>query len=635
MWVSGLGMEAYRIANDLETDQIPSSTLTDPRAPVAQAGVIAMGLVISGCIVLAVFLLSKVTKWLVAFTAGFFLALDPFYIANSQMIHVDAFLATFMLVSVISWLVFLKNNQQAYLIISGIFGGLAFLTKSPSYYLLPFVGLVALIQVVTDENWFTTGSPSNRTLQSGIWRTMFNLGTWAAISAVTFFILWPAMWVEPAKILTQVFDAAFHHAETPHPQAQFFAGNILREDPGFLFYVATLAWQTTAVTLIGALATLYFLIKNRKSKEDLRLWWYVLLFAGGFVIMMTLGAKKGDRYILPAFVAIDVLAAWGIVEVSELIAQKVRLPKILWRSKLLVVVALFVQAIMVLRHQPYFGTHYNQLLGGSLLAQHILPLGLQGEGMDLAVDFLNSIPGADRIRVATQSGVWHIFREKFIGDRVTLSDDPHFVMFYINYMQRSQLDGKLREVWETCQQEGPAWSASFDGVPYIWICPTYPRNPDEYAIEQKRYVKIGDHITMLGYDLSPKMVKAGETLTVTVYWKSDGQLPVDNHVFVHLTNQEDEPVAQHDGVPDQGQRPTWSWLEGEIIKDVHTLEVPGTIKEGLYTLSLGMYDYGTLERLPAVDANGERLLDDRIELKGVPIISSEATIRSIALITSD
>ena len=162
MWVSGIGTEVYRLLNDLDPDQLPSSDLTNPSVPAAKAGLIAMGIVIAGSIVFVVFLLSKITSWRVAFTAGFLLAIDPFYIAHSQMIHVDGFLATFMLLSAISWLVYLKRKERVYLLLSGIIGGLALLTKSPSYFLIPFVGLTALVQEVSEARRSTAESHTFR-----------------------------------------------------------------------------------------------------------------------------------------------------------------------------------------------------------------------------------------------------------------------------------------------------------------------------------------------------------------------------------------------------------------------------------------------------------------------------------------
>jgi hypothetical protein len=84
-------------------------------------------------------------------------------------------------------------------------------------------------------------------------------------------------------------------------------------------------------------------------------------------------------------------------------------------------------------------------------------------------------------------------------------------------------------------------------------------------------------------------------------------LPEDYHVFVHLQDENDMLVAQHDGVPMYGERPTWSWQEAEIIQDEHRLLVDGSLPEGRYTLSVGMYDYPSGIRLPVVGPAGHNL----------------------------
>lgn len=620
MWVSGLGTEVYRQANNLTTDQIPSSDLTNPRDPAAIAGLIAMVVVIAGSIVFVVFLLSKITSWRVAFAAGFLLSIDPFYIAHSQMIHVDGFLATFMLLSAISWLVYLKRKARVYLLLSGIIGGLALLTKSPSYYLIPFVSLTALIQEVTGGQRIALELRTARNLGHRLLRLVIPLFVWGAIAVIAVFILWPSMWVEPVMTVERILDGVFLSSEYSHEVDQFFAGEIISGDPGFLFYLASLSWHTTALSLIGSLLAIYFIIRKRDSWKDIQFWLYLLLYIVGFTLMMTLAAKKWERYLLPAFVAIDVLAVWGIVQATELLARKVQWPAVRWRATLFLVLALLAQAILVIRHQPYFGTHFNQLLGGTRVAQNILHLGLQGEGMDLAADFLNNLPGADRLRVATQPGDWLMYQKRFEGLQVGLEDDPQFLLFHINHIQRPELDSQYRTIWETCKQEGPFWSASFDGVPYVWLCPTYERYREEITIGLERADKLGDQIDLIGYDLSADTIRGGEALTVTIYWQSDGLVDADNHVFVHLIDEGGSIIAQHDGVPALDRRPTWNWLPDEIIADIHPIMIPISSEKGSYTLSVGMYDYDTLARLPAVGENGERYLDDRIQLQPIEIL---------------
>jgi hypothetical protein len=132
-------------------------------------------------------------------------------------------------------------------------------------------------------------------------------------------------------------------------------------------------------------------------------------------------------------------------------------------------------------------------------------------------------------------------------------------------------------------------------------------------------VQLGDHISLLGYKLSSSEISTGDALTVTLFWQSDGRVINDYHVFVHLLDAEEQLVAQHDGVPVRGERPAWSWRDGEIIQDEHLLITVPTLPADTYTLSAGMYDFTTEVRLPAVSLTGERLPEDRILLQEVQV----------------
>jgi hypothetical protein len=127
-------------------------------------------------------------------------------------------------------------------------------------------------------------------------------------------------------------------------------------------------------------------------------------------------------------------------------------------------------------------------------------------------------------------------------------------------------------------------------------------------------VQLGAHIYLRGYQLSASDLSAGNTLTVTLFWQSDSRLAEDYHVFVHLLNTEEQLVAQHDGVPVYGERPTWSWWDGEVIRDEYVLNIDPDLPAGAHTLSVGLYDSMTKVRLPMIMPAGDRLPDDRIVL---------------------
>ena len=219
------------------------------------------------------------------------------------------------------------------------------------------------------------------------------------------------------------------------------------------------------------------------------------------------------------------------------------------------------------------------------------------------------------------------FRGNFLGQvRSIEHPDVDYWIFEINRTQRELRIDHWKHIWETSQQMEPLWSVSFDGVPYVLIYRAYPHDLEAFEVDHKQDAQLGDRIHLLGYRLSSPTLSAGDALTVTLFWQSDGRLVEDYHVFVHLLDAEESLAAQHDGVPVQGQRPTWSWRDAEVLQDEHILARGGGqgtsvgMPEGTYTISVGMYDYLSGARLPAVGYAGERLHEDRVVLQEIQVV---------------
>jgi hypothetical protein len=415
------------------------------------------------------------------------------------------------------------------------------------------------------------------------------------------------------------------HAQQTHPFLQFFLGESVR-DPGLLYYPASLAWKTTVITLPAFGLAIWFLLR-RGSEEDRRSQWYLLIYMVAFLVQMSLGAKKLSRYILPAFPALDLLAAWGLVQAASATGAALgKLKRVAARRVVpaaIITVALLVQGVAVLRHHPYYGTHYNTLLGGSSVAQYVFQLGDQGEGLDLAAQYLNGKPGSGFLAVGVCDDGNLMFRENFTGSTKPINHpDVDYRVFYINDVQRADRFEHCEELWHACLEQGPIWTTSFDGVPYVWICQAYPQDIDAYTVDRRLDVRLGDHIELLGYHLDATELSSSGALTVTLFWRSDGAVVADNQVFVHLLDERGELVAQHDGVPGGGW-PTWSWQAGEIVPDQHVLLIPQDASSGseTYALSVGLYDHGTKARLPAVMLDGTALPAGRVPLEHIPVNS--------------
>jgi hypothetical protein len=109
-------------------------------------------------------------------------------------------------------------------------------------------------------------------------------------------------------------------------------------------------------------------------------------------------------------------------------------------------------------------------------------------------------------------------------------------------------------------------------------------------------------VELLGYDVRDAVRAPGSPLEVTLHWHALQTPDRNYHVFVHLLNADGDILAQHDGLPQGGERPPYGWLPGEYIADSHLLHLPGTLIDGDYRLAVGLYDPVTAQRL------GERIL---------------------------
>jgi 4-amino-4-deoxy-L-arabinose transferase-like glycosyltransferase len=114
----------------------------------------------------------------------------------------------------------------------------------------------------------------------------------------------------------------------------------------------------------------------------------------------------------------------------------------------------------------------------------------------------------------------------------------------------------------------------------------------------------GDHeINLLGCDLDPPVVRAGEVLSVTLHWQAQRQPAKSYQVFVHLVDADGQLVAQQDGPPRMGSYPTLVWSPNEAVLDVHPVPIPAGY-EGALRPFVGFYALDSMERLPVVDAEG-------------------------------
>lgn len=136
---------------------------------------------------------------------------------------------------------------------------------------------------------------------------------------------------------------------------------------------------------------------------------------------------------------------------------------------------------------------------------------------------------------------------------------------------------------------------------------------------------VGDGAQLLGYDLATDALRPSGTLSTTLVWRGIAEMPTSYRATVQLVPVDSTtgdpagpPVAQHDGVPAGGTRPTTGWAPGEVITDPHSIPMPADLPPGDYLLIAALYDPDHPgQPRPAVTQGGQ--LRDHVRLERIRV----------------
>ena len=219
---------------------------------------------------------------------GFLLvAFDPFHLSLSRILHPDAMLGNLMLLSLLAFVDYLRDRSLLSLLISGGAAGLAWLTKSPGFILVPVIGMLALYKA-----WPDLRIPLGGILLKRLWGYALPILEWCIAGILIFIAFWPALWVHPGRAISAIFSKAERYAEEGHSAPVFFNG-IIAEDGElgltyFYYYPLTFLWRSTPVVLAGLLLAAWGMVKGRQpfAQRGTR------LVVVGFMIMSTFWPRR-------------------------------------------------------------------------------------------------------------------------------------------------------------------------------------------------------------------------------------------------------------------------------------------------------------------------------------------------------
>jgi hypothetical protein len=454
---------------------------------------------------------------------------------------------------------------------------------------------------------------------------------WFAVALATVFITWPAMWVAPLETVQTAFLLGFKYTTGGHAKGNFLLGQV-SNDPGVLFYLVTWLYRTSPLVLLGiASALIAWLMKwrtNQPANEPavnngfptlhpfFRYLPLILLLILGYYLLMTLGEKKQERYFLPLYPWLNLIAAAGLIAIYDFgfrlrapggildlrflrnrqyairnlpptsLTTPYALRSTFFPTSLLLALILLVNGYLVAANFPYYFTYYNPLLGGIQGAAKAVTLGW-GEGLDVAAAYLNEHTDPAQTRVAS----WYesTFAPFYHGDSISYSKEKgkalagDYVIFYINQTQRRFPDEVMFDYFE--QRFQPIKIISLYGVDYAWI---YPSLGIDHYVEDQTYTGIASLLAWqwAGGDAP---LNPGQATDFELFWEYLGKRP-DEPFFFRVVDGQKRPWAETQSRPFAAENPPpEKWREGEIIMERGVLTLPPDTPPGQYRLQIGFY----------------------------------------------
>ncbi len=589
---------------------------------------------VNGLLLLSLYALARslLGRW-PAFLGVALLALDPFTVAHSRLIHNEAPLALFMTLAGLSFLLWLRDSpplspvrnegkkrghSRRWLLLTGFFTGLALLTKSTAVLLGPMLGVVLigwLMATAPPPTSERAGSPLmihllRHTFLAG-WQKLPGLIAIALVAAAVFFALWPAMWSQPAEALGLTIGKLLTDREAGVGNFGFFWLGHFVQDPGPAFYPVAFLLKVTPWLLAGLCLSGWLLITRRASSASslafypslpILLW----LFALTYLVFMTIASKKAARYLLPAFPTFYLLTGLAFYQYSELARQ--RISRGVWRvaspasrrplrvaSSLLRLLLFLALLLFTFFYHPYYFTYYNPLVLGWRWAPQAMLIGW-GEGLDEAARYLNRQPASP-----VSAWYWWLFSVFYQGQTLgTRREDlikANHTVLYINQVQRDIPDPNIIHYFRTRRQ--PEYTVRLSGIDYAWVYPGplvgFRSNPTpQYALGGD----FGGEVRLLGYDVSQPQL-SGQPLIVTLYWRVLATPPADRLVYVRLVDAQGRIWAKTDSPPVMGLWPVSHWQPQMLVEDAQELPIPPGTPPGLYQLEVGWYDPASGQPLSA------------------------------------
>jgi hypothetical protein len=558
-------------------------------------------------------------------------AINPFLIYYSQEARMYALLAAFCAASFLLFSLWLRSSRPPASPWGSLWlaAGYVLATAAGLYthYAFGFVviaqNLAALGGVMAHGRPASPAPPSRRSssaqgkegarqrrgLAPALSHSKGRLGAWLALQGLTLLLILPWLPTALRQLTTWPVERA----------AQSFWIAVL-DLVRYLVVGRTLPTGDAGWGLVGAAVLLVFALRRRGQTITPLLW---LMVPSALTLGFGLLTEAFSKFLLVAVPAVCLLLGSGLAAVplagaddlpAWLLPWRQRLRAALWFRLWLAGVAGVAVGTYASLNNLYFNPAYarDNYRG---IAQYLAQVRREGDAVLLIAP--NQWEAFSYYHRAG-APVFPLPRTRPLDEAATMAEleaiaARHPRLFVLFWGEAQADPGRVVEGWLNTHafKAGDAWHGQVRLATYAAAAPAA-------APQVQVDARFGDQIGLEGYALNPARLAPGDILQVTLFWRTDAPLAERYSVFIHVyADPAAPPVAQQDGEPGGGLRPTVDWSAGERVADNHGVLLPADLPPGVYTVQVGLYNPFTGARLPVTV--GGQAAGDRLELETVEI----------------